>query len=184
MVIEPLRPTRGGFLRPFGCAWFIREYLLGNGPMGAPSIEAHVGAPQTDIFRCYKEALFRAYAEDKVAMEEEDRIRKGMPPLSAEEAEKRTLYYFERIPQRLSRARYASFTRYFSHIKRLGYVETTGEEEHSLLQENYPPAPPRTYYRLTDASKKATASDLADPIITLYQYSREKRSAKRKYRYS
>ena len=59
-----LRPNRGGFLRPFGCGWFIREYLLGNGPEGAPTIDPDVGAPQADIFRYYKQALFRKYAED------------------------------------------------------------------------------------------------------------------------
>ncbi len=30
MVIQ-LRPSRGGYLRPFGCGWFIREFLLGHG---------------------------------------------------------------------------------------------------------------------------------------------------------
>jgi hypothetical protein len=39
MVVEPLKPKRGGFLRPFGCGWFIREYLLGNGPYGSPKID-------------------------------------------------------------------------------------------------------------------------------------------------
>ena len=87
--------------------------------MGSPRIDASVGAPQTDIFHYYKEALFRAYAEDAVALDEEERIGKGLPPLSVEEAEERTRYYLDRIPQRLSRMRYASFTRYFSHLKRL-----------------------------------------------------------------
>ncbi len=41
-----LRPNRGGFLRPFGCGWFIREFLLGHGPEGSPSIEPEVGACQ------------------------------------------------------------------------------------------------------------------------------------------
>jgi len=66
-VLEPLRPARGGFLRPFGCGWFIREFLLGNGPMGSPVISPDLGATQTDIHRAYKEALHRAYAEDMVA---------------------------------------------------------------------------------------------------------------------
>ena len=34
-----LRPNRGGFLRPFGCGWFIREYLMGDGPEGAPAVD-------------------------------------------------------------------------------------------------------------------------------------------------
>jgi len=56
-VIEPLRPARGGFLRPFGCGWFIREFLLGHAPNGSPKIDLHVGAPQADIFYHYKMAL-------------------------------------------------------------------------------------------------------------------------------
>ena len=27
-MVELLKPVRGGFLRPFGCGWFIREFLL------------------------------------------------------------------------------------------------------------------------------------------------------------
>ena len=180
-MVEALRPPRGGFLRPFGCAWFIREFLVGNGPMGSPRIDPDAGAPQTDIHCCYKEALHRAYAEDMVVWEEEERIREKLAPLTIEEAEERTRYYLERIPYKLTRMRYASFTRYFSHLKRLGYVEETGEEELSLVQESYPPAPPRRYYRLTAAGRKATEEELSDPVMTLYNYPREKRSAKRGY---
>jgi len=176
-----LRPKRGGFLRPFGLGWFIREILLGHRPNGSPKIDPNAGATQTDMHRYYKEALFRAYAEDMVALDEEERMRKGLPPLTIEEAEQRVRYYFERIPQRLTRMRYPSFTRYFSHLKRLGYVEETGKEEASLVQRSYPPAPPRRYYRLTEMGKKATMTELSDPIITLYHYQREKRSAKRKH---
>ena len=179
-MVEVLRPARGGFLRPFGCAWFIREFLLGNGPMGSPRIDPDIGAPMVDIHAEYKEALFHAYAEDLVAIEEEERVRRGLSPLSVEEAEQRVAYYVERIPQRLTRMRYPSFTRYFAHLKRLGYVEETGREEPSLIQDSYPPAPPRRYYRLTGAGTKATMAELSDPIMTLYCYPREKRSAKRR----
>jgi hypothetical protein len=184
VVTEPLRPARGGFLRPFGCGWFIVEFLKGNGPMGSPVIDTNVGAPQTDIHRFYKEALFRAYAEDIVAREEEERIRKKLSPLTVEEAEQRTKYYLERIPHRLTRMRYPSFARYFSHLKRLGYMDESGGEESSLAQESYPPAPARRRYRLTDAAKKATIEELSDPIVTLYNYPREKRSARRKQYYA
>jgi hypothetical protein len=34
-MVEALRPARGGFLRPFGCALFVREFLLGHSPNGA-----------------------------------------------------------------------------------------------------------------------------------------------------
>ena len=105
-MVEPLRPARGGFLRPFGCGWFIREFLLGHSPNGSPRIDPDIGAPQTDIHHYYKKALFRTYAEDMVAVEEEERIRRGIPHLTVDEAEERTNYYLERIPQRLTRMRY------------------------------------------------------------------------------
>lgn len=152
--------------------------------MDSPVIDPDVGAPQRDIHHYYKEALFRTYAEDMVAGEEEERMRKGLPPLSVDEAEERVSYYLERLPHRLIRMRYASFSRYFSHLKRLGYVEETGREEPSLIQESYPPAPPRRYYRLTRAGREATMATLSDPIMTLYNYPREKRSAKRKRYYA
>lgn len=151
--------------------------------MGSPIIDPDVGAPMVDIHAEYKEALFHAYAEDLVAVEEEDRMKKGLPSLTVEEAEERTRYYMERIPQRLTRMRYSSFTRYFSHLKRLGFVEETGREEPSLVQQSYPPAPPRRYFRLTEAGKRASMEELSDPIMTLYNYPRQKRSAKRKRYY-
>lgn len=46
-----LRPTRGGFLRPFGAGRFIREYLGGNGPEGSERIDASRGAAIDDIKR-------------------------------------------------------------------------------------------------------------------------------------
>ena len=75
--------------------------------------------------------------------------------------------------------RYFSFTRYFGHLKRLGRVEETGKTEPSAIQDDYPPAPSRVFYRLTDAGWKASMVEISDPVMTLYQYSREQRSAKR-----
>ncbi len=45
-----LRPNRGGFLRPFGCGWFIREYLLGNGPEGSRAIDPERAAADIDRY--------------------------------------------------------------------------------------------------------------------------------------
>ena len=58
-MILPLRPKRGGFLRPFGCGWFIREYLLGKGPYGSLKIDPETGLlanSDTDNpkFECFK----------------------------------------------------------------------------------------------------------------------------------
>ena len=183
-MVEALRPFRGGFFRPFGTAWFIIESLKGHGPADSKEIDPNIGAPMTDIHFEYKSALHRAYARDAVEREEEKRIRRGKPAYTEEQYRERLQYYLSRIPYKLVKMRYASFTRYFSHLKRLGWVVVTGKIEPSAIQESYPPAPPRRYYRLTDAGKKATMTELSDPIMTLYHYPREVRSAKRKGYYA
>ena len=173
-----LRPERGGFLRLFGTAWFIIEFLKGNGPEGSKQIDPEIGAPMTDIHFEYKSALHRAHAKDSVEKEEERRIRRGQPAFSEEEYAERLEYYLSRIPYKELKMRYSSFTRYFGHLKRLGWVEPSGKTEPSAIQDDYPPAPPRVFYRLTDAGWKASLAEMSDPIMTLYQYSREQRSAK------
>ena len=178
MVIE-LKPVTGGFLRPFGCAEFIVESLKGNGPAGSKIFAPDIGAPMTDIHFEYKSALHRAHARDAVEREEEKRIRRGKPAYTEEEYLERLRYFLDRIPYKLHKMRYASFTRYFDHLKRLNWVEETGMTEPSAIQDDYPPAPPRVYYRLTEAGTKATAAEISDPLMTLYHYSREQRSAKR-----
>ena len=50
MTTLPMRPGKGGFLRPFGCGWYIREFLMGHGPEGSPTIDHEIGACQADIF--------------------------------------------------------------------------------------------------------------------------------------
>jgi len=179
-VTEPLRPSTGGSLRQIGAARFIVEYLKGNGPEDSLRIDPAGGAPMVDIHDQYKAALHRAFARDTVEWEEEERIRRGKGAYTEEEYTERLLYYLSRIPYKFTRMRYASFTRYFGHLKRLGWVEETGKTEPSALQDYYPPAPQRVYYRLTDAGKRATIVELSDPIMTLYHYSREQRSPKRR----
>jgi hypothetical protein len=147
-----LRPARGGFLRPFGCGWFIREFLLGHAPEGSIKIDPEVGACQEDIFYHYKLALHRAYAEDAVAWENDDRVRAGKEPYTELEYAERVDWHLRRIPYKLVKARYHSFQRYFHWLKQLGWVEFAGKEEKSSVQEvmpDYPDAPPRRYYRLT-----------------------------------
>jgi len=120
-----LRPTIGGFIRPFGTAWFIIEFLKGNEPEDSKRIDPDIGAPMTDIHFEYKSALHRAHARDTVEREEERRIRKGKPAYTEEEYRERFNYYLSRIPYKLLKMRYSSFTRYFGHLKRLGWVEET-----------------------------------------------------------
>jgi len=64
-----LRPNQGGFLRPFGTAWFIIEFLKGNVPEDSSRIDPDVGAPMTDIHFEYKSALHRAHARDTLERE-------------------------------------------------------------------------------------------------------------------
>ena len=180
-MVEALKPTRGGFTRPFGTAWFIKEFLAGNGPMGTARVDSQRGSPQVDIHGSYKLALHTAFAEEMVARVEEERIHRDLPPLTIEEASSLRQRFLEGIPSKLTRGRYHSFVTYFHRFKQLGWVEEVSTEP-SEIQENWPEAPPRVYYRLTAAGSRATDAELADPIQTIYNYSREQRSAKgRKY---
>jgi len=173
-----LRPVLGGFIRPFGTAWFIIEFLKGNGPEDSKHVDPDIGAPMTDIHFEYKSALHRVHARHAAEMEEERRIKKGRPAFTEEEYAERLQYFLSRIPYKLHKMRYASFTRYFGHLKRLGWVEVTGKTEPSAIQDDYPPAPSRVFYRLADAGWTASMAEISDPVMTLYQYSREQRSAK------
>ena len=175
-----LRPNRGGFLRPFGCGWFIREFLLGHGPEGSPTIDTERGACQEDIFYHYKIALHKAYAEDAIAYENERRIKAEKPIYTEEEYEERVTYFMNRMPYKLFKCRYHSFQRYFHWLKQLKWVQFTGREELSALQESYPGAPPRKYYRLTKKGIDAPDYQWSNPQLTLYpqrglEYFREKR---------
>ncbi|MFA5186779.1 MAG: hypothetical protein WC551_09905 [Patescibacteria group bacterium] len=168
-----IRATRGGkavggFLRPFGCGWFIREFLLGNGPEGSPHIDPAVGSPQQDIFYEYKTALMRATATDRGTAEEERLSRREERKFDPSRAEEEVKYHLSRLHYRSKGARYHSFVVYFSNLRRLGWVEPSGEEEPSQFQENYPPGPPRIYYRLTAAGRSASPGDWKDPFDTLY----------------
>ena len=164
----PLSPTNGGFLRPFGTAWFILESLKGNGPEDSKRIDPNVGAPMTDIHFEYKSALHRTYARDAVEREEERRINRGLPAFSEAEFNERLQHYLDRIPYKLFKMRYSSFCRYFGHLKRLGWVKESGRTEPSAIQDSYPSAPSRVYYRLTPKGRKASAKEIADPVQTLY----------------
>lgn len=167
-MVELLRPSRGGFLRPFGCGWFIREFLMGNGPYGSPNIDPDVGAPQAGVFHEYKLALMRATALDKATRAEEKRARQEKRPINPDNIEKLARRYLARMPYKAQGCRYHSFVTYFSDIQRLGWVEPTGRVEPSAFQDNYPPGPPRKYYRLTEAGRQAGDSAWANPHLALY----------------
>ena len=167
-MLEPLRPSRGGFLRPFGCGQFIRDFLLGNGPYGSPVIDPQVGAPQADIFHYYKIALMRATALDRATRVEEKRAKRGKRPIDPENIEEFAKHYLARMPYKAQGCRFHSFVVYFSNIQRLGWVEATGREEPSAFQKHYPLGQPRRYFRLTEAGREASETAWANPYLALY----------------
>jgi len=167
-MADLLRPVRGGFLRPFGCAWFIRQFLLGNGPHGSPSIDPEVGACQADIFHHYKVAIIGATAVDRATRAEEIMAKRQKRRIDPENIEKLTKKYLSLMPYKAQGCRFHSFVVYFSLLQRLGWVEPTGREEPSSFQDHYPPGPPRRYFRLTDAGRAAPETAWANPYRVLY----------------
>ncbi|MFH0847753.1 MAG: hypothetical protein V1894_06860 [Chloroflexota bacterium] len=167
-MAEPLRPARGGFLRPFGCGWFVREFLMGHGPYGSTRIDPNVGAPQADIFHHYKVALMRATALDKATRAEERRARREKRAIEPDNIERLAEEYVARLPYKGHGCRYHSFVVYFSNLQRLGWVEPSGYEEPSAFQSNYPPGQPRRYYRLTPAGLHAGEHAWINPYLALY----------------
>lgn len=169
-MVLPAEPVRGGFkLHPFGAAEFIRDFLMGNGPRwGVEAIDPGEGAPQTDIHAAYKEALLFFMASDlATAREEEEAAREGRR-ISLERIEAMVGGYLARLPQKLTSMRYHSFLIYFRMLKALGWVERTGRTEPSALQDAYPEAPPRVFYRITAAGRRATQAEYGNPLKLLY----------------
>jgi len=164
----PLRPQRGGFLRPFGCGWFIREFLLGKGPNGSPEIDPDVGAPQALIFHHYKLSLMRATALDKAIRREEKRAKRERRYINPDNITELANRYLARMPYKAQGCRFHSFVVYFSNLQRLGWVEPTGREELSSFQGNYPQGQPRKYFRLTESGKKAGDAAWSNPQLALY----------------
>jgi len=167
-LVELLKPARGGFLRPFGCGWFIREFLLGHGANGSPRIDPDVGAPQADIFHHYKLALMRATALDRATRVEEKRARREKRAISPDNIDRLAQRYLARMPYKTQGCRFHSFVVYFSNLQRLDWVEPTGKEEASAFQDNYPPGQPRKYFRLTKAGREASDAAWSNPHLALY----------------
>ncbi len=164
-----LRPRHGGFLRPFGCGWFTREFLSGNGPYDSPTIDPSVGAPQSEIFFHYKNALRRVTAMDRATRAEEKRAKREKRSIDPANIEQLYERHLSRLPYKASGCRYHSFVTYFSNLQRLGWVEPSGIEEPSAFQDKYPAAQPKRYYHLTDTGRRASDSQWADPLATLYR---------------
>jgi hypothetical protein len=162
-----LMPTRGGFLRPFGCGWFIREYLLGNGPENSTKIDPKQGAPQADINFEYKEALAKATARERAERIISRQVVRGVD-ITEEQAEGIYQQQLKKVSRKFTHMRYHSFLMYFGVLKRLGWVEVTDRSEPSAVQDNYPSAPERVYYRLTKEGIDAGEEPWSNPLFTLY----------------
>ena len=162
-----LKPNRGGFLKPLGCGPFIRKFLLGKGPEGSKVIDPDRGAPQADINYEYKEALARATAREHAERVISRMVVSGVD-VTEEEAEKIYQRELRKVSRKFTHMRYHSFLMYFGVLKRLGWVETTNETEPSSIQDNYPPAPQRVYYRLTKKGIEAGEKLWSNPLFTLY----------------
>ncbi|MCL0103357.1 hypothetical protein M1O51_01870 [Dehalococcoidia bacterium] len=91
--------------------------------------------------------------------------------------------YYRRIPRKITKVRYHSFMSYFGMLRRLGWVEPTGEEEISdnlggepgaVVQKKAPGKylievpQPRRFYCLTEAGKQAPEEEWANPLVTLH----------------
>jgi len=167
MVLQ-LKPKRGGFLRPFGCGWFIKEFLSGNGPYGSPKIDPEVGATQSDIFYHYKHTLIRETAMDRATRAEEKKAKREKRAINPDNIDKLFKRHLERLPYKAQGCRYHSFVTYFSTIQKLNWVEPTGAEEPSSFQDNYPKGQPRKYFHLTATGMAAPLSAWANPHKALY----------------
>jgi hypothetical protein len=167
-VVEPLRPKRGGFVRPFGCGWFIKQFLSGYAVYGSPYVDPEIGAPQADICHHYKEAIMKATAIDRATRQEERQAKREKRLISPENIERLNDRYLARLPYKSSSCRYHSFIVYFSNLQRLGWVEPSGKEEPSAFQDHYPAGQPRRYFRLTRAGMAAPDLAWANPLATLY----------------
>ncbi len=171
MVIG-MKPSRGGFMRAFGCGEFIRDFLMGAGPYGSIEIDPNTGACQEDIFYYYKLARHLSYAESAVSKEQEARAKKGLPLYTDIEYEERIDWILRRIPYKLVKCRYHSFRRYFHWLKQLHWVAKTDESEPSSMQEvtgNHPDTSPRYLYRLTTEGLAASDEDWSHPQKMLYE---------------
>jgi len=167
MVLK-LKPRRGGFLRPFGLGWFIKEFLSGHAPSGSSAINPSTGAPQADIFSNYKKALIRETAMDRAVRAEERKAKREKRSINPDRIDELFQRYLARLPYKAQGCRFHSFVTYFSMLQKLGWVESTGMEEPSEFQDKYPEGQPRKYFQLTAIGMAAPESAWANPHRALY----------------
>ena len=140
---------------------------MGNGPEGSTKINSDRGAPQADINFEYKEALARATARERTERIISRMVLSGAD-VTEEDAERIYQRELKKISRKFTHMRYHSFLMYFGVLKRLGWVEVTAFTEPSTIQDNYPPAPERIYYRLTRNGIEAGDELWSNPLFALY----------------
>jgi DNA-binding PadR family transcriptional regulator len=163
----PLKPVQGGFGRPLQAGLFIRDFLMGRGPEASIVIDPVRGSTQSDINYEYKEASARATAREHAEKIISNLVVSGLE-VTEEEAENIYQRQLKRISRKFTHMRYHSFLVYFGTLKKLGWVEATRETESSSIQDNYPSAPGRVYYRLTPAGKEAGDALWSNPLFALH----------------
>jgi len=140
---------------------------MGIAPENSTKVDPIRGATQADINYEYKEALARATAREHAEKIISRMVLNGadVTEVQAERIYQREL---ERVSRKFTHMRYHSFLMYFNVLKRLGWVEATGETEPSAIQSNYSEAPERIFYRLTKKGIEAGDELWANPLFTLY----------------
>jgi hypothetical protein len=88
--------------------------------------------------------------------------------ITEEQAEGIYQQQLKKVSRKFTHMRYHSFLMYFGVLKRLGWVEVTDRTEPSAIQDNYPSAPERVYYRLTKEGIEAGEDLWSNPLFTLY----------------
>ena len=129
-----IRPDRGGNHHPLLRGLFIRDLLMGRGPYDASVIDPRRGSTQSDINFEYKEASARATARQHAEKIISRMVLTGVD-VTEEQAEGIYRRELERISRKFTHMRYHSFLMYFGVLKRLGWVEATGETEASGMQD-------------------------------------------------
>jgi hypothetical protein len=120
-----------------------------------------------DINYQYKEALARATARERAERLVSRMVVSGAD-VTEEEAEKIYQRELRRVSRKFTHMRYHSFLMYFGVLKRLGWAEPAGQTEPSAIQDKYPTAPGRLYYRLTQKGRDAGEELWSNPLFALY----------------
>ncbi|MBA7689835.1 hypothetical protein ES703_98346 [subsurface metagenome] len=161
-----LRPDRGNNHRLLR-GLFIRDFLWGRGPFGATIIDPRRGSTQSDINFEFKEASARETARQRAEKIVSRMVLAGVD-VTEEQAARIYRRELERVSIKFTRMRYHPSLVYFGLLKRLHWVEKTGEVQPSAVQKNYSGAPGRVYYRLTKKGMEAGDELWSNPLFALY----------------